>query len=211
MDGKAGRPMSALALAVRPRLNLLRGFWLIQDDSTLAKLVLRGDSKAEEELISRHYAQVYRVAYGILCEHHIALDVSQDLFARMGRLLRRYDGRSALKSYLYRAAANAALDELRRRKRRCESAQVEELQPPAHNGSAGSLEVTEVIRLALAELPPRQRAAVVLRDMQGLGTEEAAASLGITASGLRTLLAEGRLRLKQVIEKRYPEFKDWSG
>ena len=54
--------MSVAALKIRPRFNLLRGFWLAQDDGTLAKLVLRGDLRAEEELISRHYAQVYRVA-----------------------------------------------------------------------------------------------------------------------------------------------------
>ena len=202
--------MSVAALKIRPRFNLLRGFWLAQDDGTLAKLVLRGDLRAEEELISRHYAQVYRVACGIVCEHHGALDVAQRVFARLRRLLRSYDGRSALRSYLYRAAVNAALDELRRRKRRA-AVPLDELKLATQERGDSKLEAAEVVQLALSELPGRQRAAVMLRDIQGLGTDEAADILGITPSGLRTILAEGRLRLKEVIEKRFPEFADWSG
>jgi RNA polymerase sigma-70 factor (ECF subfamily) len=184
---------------------------LAQDDNTLVKLVLRGDLRAEEELISRHYAKVYRIACGVLCDRHGALDVAQNLFARLRRLLRQFDGRSALKSYLYRAAVNAALDELRRRKRRGETAALDEQQLTAAGGSGKALEAAEVVNLALSALPARQRAAVVLRDIQGLNTEAAAAALGITPSGLRSLLAEGRLRLKKVIEKRFPEFADWGG
>jgi RNA polymerase sigma-70 factor (ECF subfamily) len=203
--------VSVAALKIRPRLNLLRGFWLIQDDGTLAKLVLRGDTRAEEELISRHYAQVYRAACGVLCDHHGALDVAQKLFARLPRLLRHYDGRSALKSYLYRSAVNSALDELRRRRRRGETAQAEEIQPEGYDCGGRALEAAEVVRLALSDLPVRQRAAVVLRDIQGLDTGEAAAALGITPSGFRTVLSEGRLRLKEVISRRFPEFIDWDG
>lgn len=183
---------------------------MAQDDGTLARLALRGDLRAQDELISRYYTRVYRVACGILCEHHSALDVAQNLFARLGRVLRHYDGRSALRSYLYRAAVNAALDELRRRKRRAETSQLPEALRATADTGQKALEAAEVVRLALSEVPSRQRAAVVLRDIQGLGTEEAANALGITPSGFRTLLGEGRLRLKQVIEKRFPEFADWS-
>jgi len=183
---------------------------LAQDDATLARLVLRGDLRAEEELVSRHYRAVYQVAAGILGDHHGALDVAQGLFARFRRILHNYDGRSALGTYLYRAAVNAALDELRRRKRRGETAQVEDVNPADKDGEKTSVETAEVVKLALKELPERQRAAVVLRDIQGIETGEAAKALGITPSGFRTLLAEGRLRLKEVIEKRYPEFLDWS-
>lgn len=182
-----------------------------QEDATLARLVLRGDLNAEEELISRHYEQVYRIALGILCEHHGALDVAQGLFARLRKLLRRYDGRSALKGYMYRAAANAALDELRRRKRRAGVAKPEDALPGEEDRSQRVLEATEIVQLALVELPARQRAAVVLRDIQGLDTTEAAAALGITPSGLRSLLAEGRLRLREVIQTRFPDFGNRDG
>jgi len=203
--------MHAVALKAGYRFNLLRGFWLALDDNTLVKLVLRGDLRAEDELISRHYGQVYRVAYGILCERHGALDAAQNLFAKLRRLLRGFDGRSALKSYLYRSAVNAALDELRRRKRRARIATLEEIQPAVADRAEETIEAAEVVKLALSALPERQRAAVVLRDIEGLNTGEAAAALGITPSGLRSILAEGRLRLKQVIEKRFPEFSGWDG
>lgn len=202
--------MGAVALRVATRFNLLRGFWLVQDDTTLARLTLKGDLRAQETLIERHYAAVYRVAYGVLCEHNGALDVAQGVFARLRRLLRHYDGRSALRSYLYRAGANAAIDELRRRRRRGETAQVESMQREAGESGGRNLEAAEVVRRAITELPARQRAALALRDLEGLTTEETAAALGITPSGVRTLIAEGRLRLKRVIEKRFPEYAHWS-
>jgi RNA polymerase sigma-70 factor (ECF subfamily) len=203
--------MHAVALKTGHRFNLLRGFWLAQDDNTLVKLVLRGDLRAEDELISRHYGLVYRVAYGILCERHGALDTAQNLFARLRRLLRSFDGRSALKSYLYRVAVNAALDELRRRKRRARTASLDEIQLSSNDVAGRALEVSEVVNMVLSVLPARQRAAVVLRDIEGLSTEEAAVTMRITPSGLRSILAEGRLRMKQIIEKRFPEFSNWGG
>lgn len=205
-----GSPVGTVALRVGTRFNLLRGFWLVQDDATLARLTLKGDLRAQEALIERHYAAVYRVAYGVLCEHNSALDVAQGVFARLRRLLRHYDGRSALKSYLYRAGVNAAIDELRRRRRRGETAQVEPMQEQAPRGAQRDLEAAQVVRRALEELPARQRAALALRDIEGLSTGETAAVLGITPSGVRTLIAEGRLRLKRVIETRFPEYADWS-
>ena len=202
--------MEALALKLRYRFNLLRRFYPVQDDGALAKLVLRGDLQAEEELVTRHYAKVYRVAYGVLCEHHGALDVAQGVFARLRRVLKSYDGRSALSSYLCRVAVNAAIDELRRQKRRSEVAQPEEVPLASEDVKESNPEAVEVVRIALSELPARQRAAVTLRDIQGMNTEEAAEVLGITPSGFRTILAEGRLRLKQVLERRFPEYTDWS-
>ena len=208
--GKAEKPVGALAVKRNFKFNLLRRFWLSQDDATLAKLVIRGDLHAEEELITRHYKIVYQIALGIIGEHHGALDVAQGLFARFRKILRNYDGRSALGSYIYRAGVNASLDELRKRKRRGETAEISEVQPINKTDMKNPLEAAEVIRKAIIELPERQRAAVVLKDIQELETEEAASILGITPSGFRTLLAEGRLKLKNVIMKKYPEFLDWS-
>jgi RNA polymerase sigma-70 factor (ECF subfamily) len=202
--------MEALALKLQYRFNLLRRFYPVQDDSALARLVLRGDLQAEEELVTRHYAKVYRVAYGVLCEHHGAMDVAQGVFARLRRVLKSYDGRSALSSYLCRVGVNAAIDELRRQKRRAEVAQPEEMPLASQDTNEADPEVVEIVRIALSELPARQRAAVTLRDIQGMSTEEAAEALGITPSGFRTILAEGRLRLKQVLERLFPEYSDWS-
>jgi RNA polymerase sigma-70 factor (ECF subfamily) len=82
------------------------------------------------------------------------------------------------------------------------------LAAPVPEGQA--LDTAEVVRLALLELPERQRMAVVLRDIQGMSTAEAAGAMEISSSGLRTILAEGRLRLKQVIETRFPEYRNGS-
>ncbi len=202
--------MGQPALRLQPRLNLLREFYLAQEDASLVKLILRGDLKAQEELIKRHYPGIYRAAYGILGEHHGALDVTQGLFARLKRVLRCYDGRSNLKSYLYRAGVNAALDELRRRSRWPQTVALEETAASA-GVSDRAMQASEVLVRALEALPARQRAALVLRDLQELSTDETAQALGISASGVRTLLSEARLRLRQVIERDFPEYKDWSG
>lgn len=195
----------------QPRLNLLKVYYPAETDSQLVKLVLDGSREAEDEIIKRHYRAVYHAAYGILGNEQDTLDVTQGLFAKARRILRNFNGNSKLGSYLYKVGVNAALDEVRRQKRHSyiDIEKTEHLSPVEYDDKA--TQAHEVISMALQYLTPRQRAVVTLRDIEGLESEEVAEILGITSSGVRTFLAEGRLRLKETLEKKFPEFKDWTG
>jgi RNA polymerase sigma-70 factor, ECF subfamily len=116
------------------------------------------------------------------------------------RGLHRYDGRSLFTTWLYRVATNAALDELRRRKRRPEPAELVEDRPLG--GTAGSatasspVESAVAARLdvdaALAGLSPEFRAAVVLRDLCDLDYAEIAEVLDVPIGTVRSRIARGR-------------------
>ena len=141
----------------------------------------------------------------------LIVEDSEDDALLMMRTLRRGGYDPEFERVDTATAMNTALDELRRRRRRARTASLDEIRPAMPDRTQEAVEASEVVSLALAALPERQRAAVVLRDIEGLDTDEAAAALGITPSGLRSILAEGRLRFKEVIEKRFPEFTDWDG
>src|SRR5207244_11281137 len=115
------------------------------------------------------------------------------------RGLPRYDGRSLFTTWLYRVATNAALDELRRRKRRPDPAEWTEDRPGpagAGGGSPASVESVVAARLdvdaALAGLSPDFRAAVVLRDLCDLDYSEIAEVLDVPIGTVRSRIARGR-------------------
>ena len=128
-----------------------------------------------------------------------ALDATQEALIALTRGLHRYDGRSLFTTWLYRVATNAALDELRRRKRRPDPAEWTEDRPGpagAGGGSPASVESVVAARLdvdaALAGLSPDFRAAVVLRDLCDLDYSEIAEVLDVPIGTVRSRIARGR-------------------
>ena len=126
--------------------------------------------------------------------------------------MHRYDGRSLFTTWLYRVATNAALDELRRRKRRPVPAELTEDRPPAAGvGSAApapapaSVESVVAARLdvdaALAGLSPEFRAAVVLRDLCDLDYSEIADVLDVPIGTVRSRIARGRAAIAEQLRE----------
>ena len=132
-----------------------------------------------------------------------ALDATQEALIAVTRGLHRYDGRALFTTWLYRVSTNAALDELRRRKRRPEPAELSDDRPPAASGAGGAaavgsspVESAVAARLdvdaALAGLSPEFRAAVVLRDLCDLDYAEIAEILDVPIGTVRSRIARGR-------------------
>jgi RNA polymerase sigma-70 factor, ECF subfamily len=125
-----------------------------------------------------------------------ALDATQEALIAVTRGLHRYDGRSLFTTWLYRVATNAALDELRRRKRRPEPAELSEDRPVGGTGGSAPVESAVVARIdidaALASLSPEFRAAVVLRDLCDLDYAEIAEALDVPIGTVRSRIARGR-------------------
>lgn len=166
-------------------------------DEALAAAANAGDRGALEVLLARHLNRVHAICRRVTGHPEDALDATQEALIAVTRGLHRYDGRSLFTTWLYRVATNAALDELRRRKRRPEPAELVEDRPRGGVG-AGSAPVESAVaaRLdvdsALAGLSPDFRAAVVLRDLCDMDYSEIAEVLDVPIGTVRSRIARGR-------------------
>jgi RNA polymerase sigma-70 factor (ECF subfamily) len=165
-------------------------------DHTLAAAAGAGDRRALEILLARHFDRVHAICRRITGHPEDALDATQEALMAISRGISRYDARAAFTTWLYRVATNAALDEVRRRKRRPAPADVEFMDQAPATGPAGSVESAVAARIdvdaALATLAPEFRAAVVLRDLCDLDYAEIAETLGVPIGTVRSRIARGR-------------------
>ena len=156
-----------------------------------------------ENMVETHNQFVYNVAYRILGNEADAEDASQETFIAAYRNFDKFRGQSAVSTWLYRIAVNAALMRLRkdRRKQFLTQTGYDDTQlvswTPGPESAALNAELKEQLENGLALLPPQLRAAVVLRDVQGLTNEEAADSLKTSVSSLKSKLHRGRVLLRQ--------------
>jgi len=166
-------------------------------DEALAAAANAGDRAALEVLLARHVDRVHAICRRVTGHPEDALDATQEALIALTRGLHRYDGRSLFTTWLYRVATNAALDELRRRKRRPEPAELVEDRPlGGMAGASAPVESAVVARLdvdaALAGLSAEFRAAVVLRDLCDLDYAEIAEVLDVPIGTVRSRIARGR-------------------
>jgi RNA polymerase sigma-70 factor (ECF subfamily) len=170
-------------------------------DEALARAANAGDRGALETLLARHLDRVHAICRRVTGHPEDALDATQEALIAVTRGLHRYDGRSLFTTWLYRVATNAALDELRRRKRRPEPVELSDDRPTGGGaaggaGSASTVESVVAARLdvdaALAGLSPEFRAAVVLRDLCDLDYAEIAEVLDVPIGTVRSRIARGR-------------------
>ena len=164
-------------------------------DEALAAAANAGDRGALEALLARHLDRVHAICRRVTGHPEDALDATQEALIALTRGLHRYDGRSLFTTWLYRVATNAALDELRRKKRRPEPAELSDDRLMAGT-AGGGVESVVAARLdvdaALAGLSPEFRAAVVLRDLCDLDYAEIAEVLDVPIGTVRSRIARGR-------------------
>ena len=156
-----------------------------RDDAALVAAAQAGDRAALDALLRRHYDRVHAVCRRIAGSSRDADDAAQEAMISIVRGLARFDGRAAFSTWVYRIATNAALDELRRRKRRPRLHVVGDDEPaargrrPARRAHASRPVVDRLsIDDALDDLPEDFRVAVVLRDVADLDYAEIAEVLG---------------------------------
>ena len=195
-------------------------------DADLIARSRAGDRDAFRTLFDRKHKSVYLVAYQIIGDRALAEDVVQEVFLSLWRHLAAYDPSRSLDAWLRRVASNRAIDFWRRRK--AEGSKFVEASggsdppelkrsPGFANGRGGELDPTyrlgwqqlqEIWDDIAAPLPPQQRAAFVLRHIEGIPTSAVADALECTTSTVRSHVAEARRSLRAAIRKRYPELLD---
>jgi RNA polymerase sigma-70 factor, ECF subfamily len=168
-----------------------------------------GDQDAFAELVVAHQDRVYAALRRFGLDSGEAEDVAQEVFLRAWRGLAGFQQRAQLSTWLYRIAFNEAQRRLSRRApptaepRADESDPVQEIAEASHlapQERALEREFEAVLERALAELPAEWRAAVVLRDIEGLSTEEAAAVVGVRQAAFKSRLHRGRMQLRALLE-----------
>jgi RNA polymerase sigma-70 factor (ECF subfamily) len=182
-----------------------------RDDRDLVGAALGGDEGAFAELVRRHQAGVRRCAARILLDVEEARDVAQLAFIRAWENLVRYDPTWSFSTWLYRIASNLAIDTLRSRESRDRTHAghlrlVGDVVEPVALGLLSEHEVSRIFDELAAGLPPMQRAAFVLREVQGLPTAEVAAALECTEATVRNHVFQARQALRRELARRYPEY-----
>ncbi|MFN8027527.1 MAG: sigma-70 family RNA polymerase sigma factor [Acidimicrobiia bacterium] len=172
-------------------------------DDELAARAAAGNREALEVLLDRHTDRVHAICRRVVLDPEDALDATQEALIALARGIGRFDGRSGFTTWLHRVATNAALDELRRRKRRVPTTPSrDDLTDPG----ASTVEQRVAARLdvdaALARVPDDFRVAVVLRDLCDLDYPEIADVLGVPVGTVKSRIARGRRALTELLGNR---------
>ncbi len=161
-------------------------------DHDLALAAAAGDRRALEVLLERHVDYVHAVCRRVLGHPEDALDAAQEAMIAVARRIGSFDGRAQFTTWLYRVATNAALDEVRRRKRRPSPTDDGILDRPSSAAPDRVVAARLDVDAALARLPEEFRTAVVLRDLLDLDYAEIADALGIPIGTVRSRISRGR-------------------
>lgn len=151
-----------------------------QDDWELVRRSRGGDQQAFRELFERYHRQVLALAVGMTGNGDDAMDVVQEAFVRAHRNLSSFLGESSFYTWLYRIAVNVGIDFRRRQTRRSEIVQAEPIDDNATDPERSVDPSVEVARRELGahvlrvidELTPEHKAAILLREIEGLSYEE---------------------------------------
>ncbi len=189
-------------------------------DEALLEGLRAGDAQALEALMDRYAARVYRLAFAVTRNAADAEEVAQDVFLSVFRHVQRFEGRSALGTWIYRVTANAALNKRRGMRQAVETsleAWLPAFRADGHREGEPALlradwtqtperellarETREVLQRALDRLPDRYRAVLVLRDVEGLSSEEVAQVLGDSVAAVKSCLHRARMALREQLTR----------
>ena len=181
------------------------------DEQELVDRSRQGDLEAFNCLVIAYQDRVYNLCLRMLGSPQAAEDAAQETFLSAYRSVGRMRGPS-VRSWLLRIAANASIDELRRRRRQPQlSLEVPapgtdperplEVADPVEGPERLALhgELREALQVELLRLPPDQRLAVILCDVEGLSYEEIAVSMGRSIGTVKSRISRGRSRLREAL------------
>jgi RNA polymerase sigma-70 factor (ECF subfamily) len=173
-----------------------------EQSAKLLRLAKSGDAAAFEALLRSHEAQVARTALRLLGNRQDAQDAAQEVFLRLHRNLRKIDDAGNLSGWLYRVTVNACRDILRKRKATDSLEDWRLSAPSSTEADLGREQQRKLVVEALGALPEKERAALTLRDLEGLSTREVAAILGSSEATVRSQISAARLKIRKILRRR---------
>jgi RNA polymerase sigma-70 factor (ECF subfamily) len=182
-----------------------------QDEAAIMTELRNGSEAAFDWLVTYYHAPVYAVVSGILRNPTDAADVTQEVFLKAFRGIRGFRQGSSLKTWLYRIAVRESLNYRRwfwRHLRFQSSIEDEQMDGSAEFEDTGSSpfdelacrEIQDAVQRALGEVPAVFRAAVILRDLEGLSYEEVAEVLVVSVGTVKSRILRGRRMLREILE-----------
>src|SRR5262249_44503648 len=184
-------------------------------DGGLVGRVQVGDSDAFEELARRHARRIFATLVGLLGDREEARDAMQDVFLKAFQHIAKFQGRSKFSTWLTRIAINTGTEALRQRRGTeslddlgdDEGFRPRQVQSWAEDPEQllAAAQIRDLVLTAVHRLPYKYRVAVILRDINQLSTEEAAAGLDLKVPALKARLLRGRLMLREALA---PHFID---
>jgi RNA polymerase sigma-70 factor (ECF subfamily) len=175
----------------------------------LIERCLSGDQAAWDQIVRQHWRKVFNLAYKFVGRHDEAEDLTQDIFLKIFKALRTFDRRANFQTWLISISRNLCIDHYRsvRKERETMARDVDasELSPVSRERSPLSqleqVDLKQIIRQALAELPPALRQAVVLRDLQEFSYQEIADQLGLPEGTVKSRINRGRFELARQLRR----------
>ena len=186
-----------------------------EDEHLLVTAAKAGDAAAFDELVNRYEKKIFRLTMNITRNREDAEDAMQDAFMKAFSHLDRFQEDSRFYTWLVRIAANEALMRLRKRRPNQFSLdepiesdddfipqQIEDWGPSPEQRFAQT-EMRDILRGVIEELAPDFRVVFLLRDVEGLSTEETAETVGISEAAVKSRLLRARLKLRQKLDRHF--------
>ena len=196
----------------------------VADEMTLVHAAKGGDLEAFSQLVNRYDRNIFRIAQHITHNEEDAQDVVQDAFLKAYQNLEQFQENSKFYTWLVRIAVNEALMKLRKRRNDRtvsldEDVETEEGSMPREVADWSpnpeqlyrQSELGDILKKTIQGLPPGFRTVFVLRDVEGLSTEETAEMLGLSIPAVKSRLLRARLQLRERLNRYFKSKKDGDG
>src|SRR5437868_7236065 len=179
----------------------------VSDDRELVRRAQAQDKEAFEELVRRHQHRVFAVAGGILRRREDVEDIAQQVFVKAYFSLKRFDQRAAFSTWLYKITVNECWDLLRKKKARPLVYEADfneeqnrqytatERQASKNPDTSDRMAMRERLENMLGQLDKRDRAMLILKEVEGFSVEEIADSMGLNANTVKVRLFRARRRI----------------
>ena len=173
-----------------------------RDDQALVTASLAGDKGAFNEIVERHRRAVYHVCYRFVNNPEDASDLTQETFVRAWKGLAKFKGEAALSTWLYRIAVNVCLNRVSARRLDVEPLESDRFVDTTSEAPGEQLfreERAEAVRRAIAKLPEKQRATLILRAYQDLSHQQIADILGSSVGAVKANFFHALANLKKIL------------
>jgi RNA polymerase sigma-70 factor (ECF subfamily) len=182
----------------------------MREEQELIRAAIGGDREAFDDLVCLKRERVVRTAYQVTGDWDDALDVAQGVFLKLWQGLARYDASRRFDTWLYRITVNAAIDLIRTRGPKGmlqplpeDTSSLADRDARSQETRLDTLQVQRAFLHLASRLAPKQRAAFVLREIEGLPTAEVARAMGVTESTVRNHLLQARRTIRAGLEAEY--------